>query len=150
VRAYQPIWERIRANPGKLVPIEVPAAFVARVMKAVEKEKHEDIRYRNVRKSQGKQGIVYRSREPHPSKPGIVRLIFILREFAIIHDSSFKNPTGNNYLVRNPPPISLNEDLAFVEIPSVAYNFTPTGKDIYASINWDSPQGNGQSIVSGN
>lgn len=126
MRTYQAIWERIRANPGKLVPIEVPDPFVARVMKAVEKEKHEDDLYRNIRKSQGKQGIVYRSREPHPSKTGIVRVIFVLREFEIVNDYSFKNPTGNNYLVRNPPPVGLTAELGFPTMDSVPYNFIPT------------------------
>lgn len=125
MRTYQPIWHRIRANPNKYVPIEVPDAFVARISKAVTKEKDEDLLYKNIRKSQGRFGIIYKKREPHPSKAGLVRLIFMLREFTIMTDSSFINKTGLKYLVKHPPSATLAEELGFETMPAVPFNAVP-------------------------
>lgn len=122
MRTYQPIWERIRANPGLRVPIEVPSVYLSRLLKAVNREKDQDATYRNVRASQRKTGILYKSTAPHATRPDFLVCTFILREFDVLLNNSDKHS-----VVRNQPP--LPEVLA-KELDMVAFDFVPSNADI--------------------
>lgn len=125
MRTYQPIWERIRANPGVRVPIEVPAVYLSRLLKAVNREKDQDSTYRNVRTSQRKTGIMYKSTAPHTSREGYIVCTFILREYDVI--LSYKDKQG---VKRVEPP--LPEVLAR-ELDMVAFDFVPAVADVIAA-----------------
>lgn len=80
-RSYAPLWERIRLNPGKKVPVEVPQVYLSRLLKAIAKEKLEDRAYKNLRHAQKKTGIIYRTTQRHPNKAEYIVVTFILREY---------------------------------------------------------------------
>jgi hypothetical protein len=122
MRTYQPIWERIRANPGIRVPIEVPAVYLSRLLKAVNREKDQDATYRNVRASQSKTGILYKSTAPHRTRSDYIVCTFILREYDVL--LSYKDRQSVN---RSEPP--LPEVLA-KELDMVAFDFVPTSLEI--------------------
>lgn len=46
MRKYQAIWERIKNSPSHCATIDVHPAFFKRVVKAVIKEKHEDLGFK--------------------------------------------------------------------------------------------------------
>lgn len=122
MRTYQPIWERIRANPGVRVPIEVPEVYLSRLLKAVNREKDQDATYRNVRASQKKTGILYKSTAPHRTRPGFIVCTFVLREYDVL--LSYKDRQSVN---RSEPP--LPADL-LKALDMVAFDFVPTTLEI--------------------
>lgn len=122
MRTYQPIWERIRANPGIRVPIEVPSIYLSRLLKAVNREKDQDATYRNVRAAQRKTGILYKSTARHVSREGFIVCTFILREFDVLLNNSDKHS-----VIKKEPP--LPEVLA-KELDMVAFDFVPSQIDI--------------------
>lgn len=125
MRTYQPIWERIRANPGLRVPIEVPSVYLSRLLKAVNREKDQDATYRNVRAAQRKTGILYKSTAMHPTRPEFLVCTFILREFDVLLNNRDKHS-----VVRSEPP--LPEVLA-KELDMVAFDFVPSNLEIIAA-----------------
>lgn len=122
MRSYLPIWERIRANPGRRVPIEVPAIYLPRLVNAMKKEKNTDIAYKNARTAQGKTGVVYKSTAPHPTKPGYIVCTYILREFSVVLGDSDKHS-----VVKKEPPMP---EVLAKELDMVAFDFVPSTSDI--------------------
>jgi hypothetical protein len=127
MRTYQPIWERIRANPGKRVPIEVPAIYLSRLLKAVNKEKDQDHAYRNVRATQNKTGVMYKSTAPHPTREGFLICTFVLREYDTLLSFADKQQVRR----RQPPlPGQLANDIGLAELELVAFDFIPTANEV--------------------
>lgn len=116
MRTYQPIWQRIRANPGKRVPIECPNSYMQRVILAVKKERAMDKLYNTVSAARNKTGIVYKSTAPHAEKQGIAVVSFILIEYAAVGISDLK------YLVKFPPPQDLNSQIGLKEMEAEYYS----------------------------
>lgn len=130
MRTYQPIWERIRANPGKRVPIEVPSIYLSRLLKAVKKEKTEDVTYKNVRTAQNKTGILYKSTAPHLTRPGYLVCTFILREFLVVlSDRDRHAVVGFGGFSAN----SITSEELLKEIDMVSFDFIPSNTDIIAA-----------------
>lgn len=125
MRTYQPIWERIRANPGVRVPIEVPAIYLSRLLKAVNREKDQDSTYRNVRASQKKTGILYKSTAPHRTRDAYIVCTFVLREYDVL--LSYKDRQSVN---RSEPPIPADLLRA---LDMVAFDFVPTNLEIISA-----------------
>lgn len=122
MRTYQPIWERIRTNPGVQVPIEVPTVYLSRLLKAVNREKDQDSTYKQVRASQNKQGILYKSTAPHRTRTGYTVCTFVLREYGmLLRLKDLKS------VVRSEPP--LPADL-LKALDMVAFDFVPTNLEI--------------------
>lgn len=130
MRTYQPIWQRIRANPGVRVPIECPNSFMQRVILAVKKERAMDKVYNRVTASKNKAGIVYKSTAPHAEKQGIAVVSFILIEYTAIDYSDLK------YLVKYPPPQNLAQLIGLKEMETEHYNHV--AYDPYADIKYES------------
>lgn len=125
MRTYQPIWERIRANPGIRVPIEVPSVYLSRLLKAVNREKDQDATYRNVRASQRKTGILYKSTAPHTSRTGYIVCTFILREYDVLLSARDKQSVK-----RSEPPLP---EILARELDMVAFDFVPSQLEIIAA-----------------
>lgn len=119
MRLYQPIWQRVRANPGIRVPIECPNAFTLRVCLAVKKERAMDKVYNRVTAAKRKQGIVYKTIATHPEKDGFAMVSFVLIEYSAGDYSDLK------YLVRFPPPPNLAELIGLKEMEAEMYNRVP-------------------------
>jgi len=125
MRTYQPIWERIRANPGVPVPIEVPAIYLSRLLKAVNKEKNEDNTYKQVRAAQKKTGVLYKSTAPHRTRTGFIVCTYILREYDVaLSLSDLKS------VVRDQPPLPAELSKA---LDMVAFDFVPSDAEIIAA-----------------
>lgn len=129
VRLYQPIWQRIRANPGVRVPIECPNSFMQRVILAVKKERAADKLYNRVSLARNKTGIVYKSTAPHAEKHGMAVVSFILIEYAAVGYSDLK------YLVKYPPSRTLEQDIGLKELE--AEMFDRIHGDIFADMNYE-------------
>lgn len=119
MRTYQPIWQRIRANPGKRVPIECPNSYMQRVILAVKKERAMDKLYNTVSAARNKTGIVYKSTAPHAEKQGIAVVSFILIEYAAVGISDLK------YLVKFPPDRDLMDKIGLKEMEAEYYSRVP-------------------------
>lgn len=104
-RSYMIIWERIRANPDKGVPIDVVDAYVNRVKMAVRNEKYYDEVYRDIKRHEKKTGILFITRAKHPTETGLVRVTFLLREFDTTSQSD------SYYLRKYPPDTDLVKQL---------------------------------------
>jgi len=129
LRTYQPIWQRIRANPGVRVPIECPNSFMQRVILAVKKERAMDKLYNRVSAARKKTGIVYKSTAVHPEKQGVAVVSFILIEYAAVDYSGLK------YLVKYPPSRTLESDIGLKELE--AEMFDRVKVDIFADMNYE-------------
>ena len=119
-RSYAVIWERIRADPDKNVPVDVVNAFVDRVHRQVRDEKHGDTFYRDQRLQQGKTGILYISRSKHPTNSNLTRVTFLLREFNTTTHSD------TQYLRKYPPLADIKSLLGFESLEAITF-----GKDTH-------------------
>jgi len=115
VRAYAIIWERVRANPNKGVPVDVLDAFVTRVIKMVKNEKYYDSVYRCVKTAEGLTGLMFVSRAAHPTDSKYVRVTFLLREFSTTSESD------SMYLRRYPPSADLVGLLNLETMPAITF-----------------------------
>jgi len=129
VRTYQPIWHRIRANPGIRVPIECPTSYMQRVILAVKKERGADKLYNRISAARNKTGIVYKSTAPHAEKQGIAVVSFILIEYAAVGLSDLK------YLVRYPPDRDLMDKIGVKELEAEYYSSVKS--DMFADMNYE-------------
>ncbi len=129
MRVYQPIWHRIRANPGVRVPIECPSSYMQRVILAVKKERAMDKVYNRVSAARNKTGIVYKSTANHPEKQGIAVVSFILIEYAAVDISDLK------YLVKFPPAPDLMERIGVKELEAEYYSAVRSTE--YADMNYE-------------
>lgn len=113
--SYQIIWERVRANPNKGVPVDIVDAYVSRVLKAVKNCKYYDAVYKTVREHQGITGILYVTRSTHPSNSSLVRVLFLLREFATTSTSDIQ------YLKKFPPSANLVAALGLESLEPILF-----------------------------
>jgi hypothetical protein len=114
-KAYSLIWERIRANPEKGVPIDIVSAFTKRVIAMVKKEKWADEVYRIWKAGEGKTGLMFVHRAKHPTDNRYVRVTFLLREF------STTNESDSYYLRKFPPNTDLIAQLKLETIPAMEF-----------------------------
>ena len=116
--SYQVIWERVRANPNKGVPVDIVDAYVPRVIKAVKNCKYYDAVYKTVRDHQGTTGLMYATRAVHPTNNAYVRVTFLLREFSTTSLSDIQ------YLKKFPPSENLVAALGLESLEPILF-----GKD---------------------
>lgn len=114
-KAYSVIWERIRANPDKGVPIDIVDPFVSRVIKAVKNEKYYDEVYRLMKMQEKKTGLMFVTRAAHPDNSTLVRVTFLLREFDTFSLSD------SFYLRKYPPDTNLVKLLGFETLPAISF-----------------------------
>ena len=100
-RSYDIIWERIRANPNKGIPVDILSNFTSRVIKAVKNVKYYDEVYRIAKINEHKTGLMFVSKSIHPTDRDYIRAIFCLREFDTTSESD------SYYLRKYPPGIDL-------------------------------------------
>ena len=96
-RSYDIIWERIRANPDKGVPVDILSPFTSRVIKAVKNVKYYDEVYRLMKNAEKKTGLMFVTKAIHPKDNSYVRVTFCLREF----DTTLES---DSYYLRKYPP----------------------------------------------
>jgi len=113
--AYLLIWERVRANPNKGVPVDILQPYVSRVIKAVKNCKWEDKSYKLMKEAAGITGLTFFSRGPHPTNHAYVRLTILLREF---HTTNLADAT---YLKFKPPSANLVAELGLETIDPVIF-----------------------------
>ena len=100
-RSYTVIWDRVKANPDKGVPVDVLYPFVSRVYRAVKNEKYYDRDYRARMIALGQTGILYMHVADHPTDDKYKRVTFLLRQYATI------NIADSYYLRKYPPSVNL-------------------------------------------
>ena len=97
MKSYAVIWQRIKDNPSKGVPVDILEPFVVRVIKAVKNEKYYDSNYRVECRYRKKTGLMFVTRIVHPTDTRYLRVTFLLREF----DTTSVSDT---YYLRKYPP----------------------------------------------
>jgi len=113
--SYQIIWERVRVNPNKGVPVDIVDAYVNRVIKAVKNCKCEDKVHTAMKARAGITGLMFTHRAKHPTNNALVRVTFLLREF---HTT---NVADAQYLKFNPPSVDLVKKLGLESIDPVLF-----------------------------
>ena len=119
--AYAIIWERVRANPNKGVPVDIVDPYVRRVIQAVKDCKWKDEFYRQTKERAGITGLMFMHRSIHPTNNALVRVTFLLREF---HTTNAADAT---YLRFKPPSANLVQELGLETIDPI--RFGPDTKD---------------------
>lgn len=114
-KSYLIIWQRIKQNPSKGVPVDIVDGFVNRVIAAVKNEKYYDKAYKDGKAAENMCGIMYMHRAAHPSLPNIVRVTFLLREYHATNQSDV------NYLKKFPPNADLVKQLGLEMLEAIDY-----------------------------
>lgn len=124
--AYQIIWERVRANPNKGVPIDILQPYVSRVIKAVKNCKWEDKVYKEIKEHAGITGLMFMARSIHPNNTAYVRVTFLLREFHTM------NAADATYLKFKPPSANLVQELGLETIDPIVFGTADTRDAVFS------------------